>query len=56
MEERNDRNIKIRNCMVTQMFEYYDVEEIAIIETRIKELTGVKEYCIIIHDKDILES
>lgn len=42
--------------MVTQMFEYYDVEEIAIIETRIKELTGVKEYCIIIHDKDVLES
>lgn len=56
MEERNDKNVKIRNCMVTQMFEYYDVEEIAIIETRIKELTGVKEYCIIIHDKDLLES
>lgn len=56
MLERNDGAIKIRNCMVTQMFEYYDVEEIAIIETRIKNLTGVKEYCIIIHDKDVLES
>ena len=39
-----------------QYFEYYDVQEIATIESRIKSLTNIKKYAIIIHDKDILES
>lgn len=39
-----------------QYFKYYDVQEIAVIESRIKWLSNVKDYCIIIHDKDLLES
>lgn len=39
-----------------QYFEYYDVEEIAVIESRIKSLTNIKKYAIIIHDKDLLDS
>lgn len=39
-----------------QYFEYYDVQEIATIESRIKSLTNIKKYAIIIHDKDLLES
>lgn len=39
-----------------QYFEHYDVQEIAVIESRIKSLTGVKDYAIIIHDKDLLDS
>lgn len=39
-----------------QYFEFYDVSEIAVIETRCKNLTNIKSYAIIIHDKDLLDS
>jgi len=39
-----------------QYFKFYDVVEIAVIESRIKSLSNVKDYCIIIHDKDLLPS
>ena len=48
--------IKFKTCEVMQYFEYYDVIEIAVIEQRIKSLTNIKKYAIIIHDKDLLES
>ena len=48
--------IKFKACEVMQYFEYYDVVEIAVIEQRIKTLTNIKKYAIIIHDKDLLES
>ena len=48
--------IKFKACEVMQYFEYYDVQEIGVIETRIKSLTNIKKYAIIIHDKDLLES
>lgn len=48
--------IKFKTCEVMQYFEYYDVQEIATIESRIKSLTNIKKYAIIIHDKDLLES
>ena len=47
---------KFKTCEVMQYFEYYDVEEIAVIEERIKSLTNIKRYAIIIHDKDLLDS
>lgn len=56
MEERRDSLVRIKTCMVTQYFEYYDVEEIAVLESRCKALTYIKTYCIIIHDKDLLDS
>ena len=48
--------IKFKTCEVMQYFEYYDVPEISVIESRIKSLTNIKKYAIIIHDKDLLES
>lgn len=56
MEQRKDNLVKIKTCMVTQYFEYYDVEEIAVIESRIRGLTYIKSYAIVIHDKDLLEN
>ena len=47
---------KFKTCEVMQYFEYYDVEEIAVIEDRIKSLTNIKKYAIVIHDKDLLDS
>lgn len=49
-------NMKIKSCMATQYFEYYDVQEIAVIEQRVKELTYIKRYAIAVHDQDLLES
>lgn len=54
--KRKDNLVKIKTCMVTQYFEYYDVQEIAVIETRIRGLTYIKSYAIVIHDRDLLES
>lgn len=48
--------IKIKACEVMQYFSYYDVQEIAVIESRIKSLTWIKKYAIIIHDKDLLDN
>lgn len=48
--------IKFKTCEIMQYFEYYDVQEIAVIESRIKSLTNIKQYAIIIHDKDLLDS
>lgn len=56
MTDRKDNLIKIKSCAVMQYFEYYDVQEIAVIETRVKNLTNVKSYAIVIHDKDLLEN
>jgi hypothetical protein len=56
MSDKKDSLIKIKSCAVMQYFEYYDVSEIAVIETRVKNLTNVKSYAIVIHDKDLLES
>ena len=39
-----------------QYFQYYDCNEIAVVEQRIKTLNNLKTYCIIVHDKDILPS
>lgn len=39
-----------------QYFEHYDVQEIAVIESRIKSLTWIKQYAIAIHDKDLLDN
>lgn len=47
--------IKFKTCEIMQYFEYYDVAEIAVIESRIKSLTNIKKYAIIIHDQDVLE-
>ena len=55
-EERKDSLVKVRCCAVMQYFEYYDVQEIAVIETRIKNLTNIKKYAIVIHDKDLLDN
>jgi hypothetical protein len=49
-------DLSIRSCEVMQYFDRYDVVEIAVIESRIKSLSNVKDYCIIIHDKDLLPS
>ena len=45
--------IKFKTCEVMQYFEYYDVQEIAVIESRIKSLTNIKKYAIIIKPKTI---
>ena len=39
-----------------QYFQYYDCNEVAVVEQRIKTLNNLKTYCIIVHDKDILPS
>lgn len=56
MTDKKDSLIKIKSCAVMQYFQYYDVSEIAVIESRVKNLTNIKTYAIIIHDKDILPS
>lgn len=55
-QERKDNLIKIKTCAVMQYFEFYDVQEIAVIESRIRRLTYIKSYAIVIHDRDLLES
>ena len=39
-----------------QYFQYMDCNELAVIETRIKALTYLKSYSLILHDKDVLPS
>lgn len=48
--------IKIKACAVMQFLDHYDVQDISIIENRIKNLSFIKTYCIIIHDKDVLDN
>lgn len=47
-------SIAIKTCEIMQYFKFYDCNEIAVVEQRIKELSNLKSYCIIVHDKDIL--
>lgn len=51
-----DKLIYLKTCEIMQYFEYYDCNEIAVVEQRIKSLANVKTYCCIVHDKDILPS
>jgi hypothetical protein len=52
--KRKDTSIKIKACMITQQLDYYDTQDISVIESRIKSLSFIKTYCCIIHDKDVL--
>lgn len=54
--EKKDACIKLRTCAVMQYFDYYDVSEVAVIESRIKNLSFIKKYAFIIHDKDLLDN
>lgn len=49
-------SLSVKSCEVMQYWSYMDVNEIAVIQSRIEELTQIKSYCIITHDKDILPS
>lgn len=55
-ELKKDSYIKIRSCEIMQYFEYYDVSEIAVIISRIKNLSFIKKFAVVIHDKDLLEN
>lgn len=48
--------LRFKTCEIMQYFKYYDVQEIAVIKSRVESLTNIKKYAIIIHDKDLLES
>ena len=50
----NIKNIKVKSCEVMQYFKYMDTDDIDVIITRIKNLTNLKSYAIIVHDKDVL--
>lgn len=50
----NIKNIKVKTCEVMQYFEYMDTNNIDEIIERIKTLTNLKSWAIIVHDKDIL--
>lgn len=49
-------SIKIKACMVTQFLDCYDTQDVLVIENRIKNLSSIKTYCLIIHDKDVLDN
>jgi len=55
-EQRKDSLIKIKACMLTQFFDHYDSNDLSVIENRIKNLSYIKTYCLVVHDKDILEN
>lgn len=50
------RNLAVKSCEIMQYFQYMDCNELAVIETRIKALTYLKSYSLILHDKDVLPS
>ena len=50
------KNFNVKSCEIMQYFQYMDCNELAVIESRIKSLTYLKTYSIILHDKDILPS
>lgn len=49
-------NFTVKTCEIMQYYHYMDCNEIAVIMSRIKEITGLKTFCIINHDKDLLPS
>lgn len=52
----DSKALKIKACMITQFFEYYDVQDIDIIIRRVKNLTNIKDYAVVIHDRDVLDN
>lgn len=52
----NSKNISVKSCEIMQYFKYMDCNEIAVIISRIKTLTNLKSWSIILHDKDVLPS
>lgn len=45
--------IRFKTCEVMQYFDYYDTEDISVIVKRIENLTNLKTYALILHDKDV---
>lgn len=48
------KNIKVKACEVMQYWQYMDTDDIEVIISRIKNLTYIKSWAIITHDKDVL--
>ena len=48
------RNIKVKACEVMQYWQYMDIDDIEVIISRIKNMTYIKSWAIITHDKDVL--
>lgn len=56
MSDSGSKTILLKTCEVMQYWEYMDCNEIAVVISRIIQLSNLKSYCIITHDKDILPS
>lgn len=48
------KNIKVKACEVMQYWQHMDTDDIEVIISRIKNLTYIKSWAIITHDKDVL--
>lgn len=48
--------IKVKTCEVMQYLDFYDTTDLKVIESRVKTLTNLRKYALIIHDKDLLDS
>ena len=53
MKNQKSTDTSIRTCEVEQYWEFYDVDKIAVVESRVKSLTNIKTYDMIVHDKDV---
>lgn len=56
MSNGSKKILTFKTCEVMQYFKNYDCNEVAVVESRIKSISNLKTYCLIVHDKDILPS
>lgn len=55
VSDQNTNALSIKTCEIMQQLAYMDTNDLTEIETRIKNLTNLKTYAVIIHDKDTNE-
>lgn len=56
MSNGSKKVLTFKTCEVMQYFKNYDCNEIAVVESRIKSISNLKTYALIVHDKDLLPS
>lgn len=47
------KDITFKRCEVMQYFDYYDVDDLNVIKSRVQELTNIKTFAMIVHNNDV---
>lgn len=50
--EQPKKDITFKRCEVMQYFDYYDVDDLNVIKSRVQELTNIKTFAMIVHNND----